>query len=451
MKKVILLLVLFVSLISIQQSQAQTYAIRVFDTVLFYDGYAQLSAIHTPAPACVVRLSTSLYTTKLTPTQLNSIGDSLSLKVVVKASCDNYDRIADVHLSLVHKGDTTYSISKVKRMEVARFITPFMDKNKTPDTVPYFFNINNVASILKEKTITDSFDIWCELEIFGVPYAANTQITGCSGRNDVFYGTLDLITNQSAARESNNILIPLGDKLNFNNYQAGATDTIGKTIKTISFTVDTTSYNSWLYLITSNHGANTNGEEYNRREHYVYFDGKLVMQYKPGYPSCEPYRVYNTQGNGIYGSSPMSNSQWQSFSNWCPGADIPIRPIFLDTVLKGTHTFKISVPTAVFNGGQGNFPLSLYFQGKNSAPNSLGIQEFNNNLSNTSLYPNPANDFITVRTENEVQQITVYNILGQPILQSNYKTVNIAALSTGLYYLKIQFDNNQFLVKSFVK
>ena len=451
MKKVSLLFCLLVSCICFQKSQAQTYSIRVFDTVLFYDGYAQLSAIHKPAPAGVVRLSTSLYTTKLTPTQLNSIGDSLSLKVLVKASCDNYDRIADVHLSLVHKGDTTYNASKVKRIEVARFITPFMDKNKTPDTVPYFFNINNVASILKEKTITDSFDIWCELEIFGVPYAANTQITGCSGRNDVFYGTLDLIINQSAARESNNILIPLGDKKNFNNYQTGATDTIGKTIKTISFTVDTTSYNSSLFLITSNHGSNNGGEEYNRREHYVYFDGKLVMQYKPGYPSCEPYRVFNTQGNGIYGSSPMSNSQWQSFSNWCPGADIPIRTIFLDTVLKGNHTFKITVPAAVFTGGQGNFPLSLYFQGKNSTATNVGIKEFNNNLSNTSLYPNPANDFIIVRTENVVKQITVYNIIGQPLLQSTNKTVDIAALSTGLYYMKIQFDNNQSLVKSFVK
>jgi hypothetical protein len=326
-----------------------------------------------------------------------------------------------------------------------------MDKNKTPNTVPYFFNINNVASILKEKAITDSFDIWCELEIFGVPYAANSQITGCTGRSDVFYGTLDLITNQSAARESNNILIPLGDKLNFNNYQANATDTIGKTIKTISFTVDTTSYNSSLYLITSNHGSNTNGEEYNRREHYVYFDGKLVLQYKPGYPSCEPYRVYNTQSNGIYGSSPMTNSQWQSFSNWCPGADIPIRTIFLDTILKGNHTFKISVPTAVFNGGQGYFPLSVYFQGKNSTATNVGIKEFNNNLNNTSLYPNPANDFITVRTDNVVKQITVYNLLGQPILQCTNKTVDIAALSTGLYYIKIQFDNNQSLVKSFVK
>ena len=215
MKKVILVLVLLASVISIQQAQAQTYSLRVFDTVLFYDGYNNLSIIPTPPPAGVVRLSTSLFTTKLTPTFLNSIGDSLSLKVLVKASCDNYDRIADVHLSFVHKGDTTYSISKVKRIEIARFITPFMNKNKTPDTVPYFFRTNNIASILKEKSITDSFDIWCELEIFGVPYAANTQIKGCSGRSDVFYGTLDFITNQSAARENNNILIPLGDKLNF--------------------------------------------------------------------------------------------------------------------------------------------------------------------------------------------------------------------------------------------
>ena len=147
----------------------------------------------------------------------------------------------------------------------------------------------------------------------------------------------------------------------------------------------------------------------------------------------------------------MSNAQWQAFSNWCPGADIPIRTIFLDTVLKGNHTFKITVPTAVFSGGQGYFPLSLYFQGKNSTATNVGIKEFNYNLSNTSLYPNPANDVIYVRTENVVKQIIIYNILGQPILYSSSKTVDVAALQSGLYYMKIQFDNNQILVKSFVK
>ena len=35
-------------------------------------------------------------------------------------------------------------------------------------------------------------------------------------------------------------------------------------------------------------------------------------------------------------------------------------------MLAGPHTFKIAVPDAVFTGAQGNFPLSVYLQGKTS-------------------------------------------------------------------------------------
>ena len=32
-----------------------------------------------------------------------------------------------------------------------------------------------------------------------------------------------------------------------------------------------------LYVITSNHGANSGGEEYNRRNHYIYFEFALFF------------------------------------------------------------------------------------------------------------------------------------------------------------------------------
>ncbi len=61
-----------------------------------------------------------------------------------------------------------------------------------PDTVPYTYRIDNVARLLKETSITAAYDIWAELEPFGVPYAANAEITGCEGRNDVFFGLSNL-------------------------------------------------------------------------------------------------------------------------------------------------------------------------------------------------------------------------------------------------------------------
>lgn len=452
MKKILLLLSL-AAITAIPQSYAQT-TIRIYDTALFYDGYAALSAATTPPPPGTVRLKTSLYTKKLSENVLGQIGNTLSMKVLIKASCDNYDRLGHVSLAFVPKGDTTYSINDtaVKRLEIARFVTPFMDKNDMPDTVPYNYEINNVASILKENTITDVYDIWMELEVFGVPYAANNEIAGCSGRNDVFYGTLDLFTDASAPRENNNIVIPMGDQLSFNNYQAGASDSLTKTEKTLTFELADTSYNTSLYLITSNHGANQGGEEYNRRNHFVYLDGEQVLQYKPGFPTCEPYRVYNTQGNGIYGANPKSDAQWQSFSNWCPGAYVPTRIIYADTLLPGTHTFKITVPDAKFIGGQGNFPLSLYIQGKTQyiAP-VTGIGDIDRIAANTSLYPNPAKQEINIRTGHKVEKVMMYNMVGQQIWSGNSKTVDVTKLQYGVYYVKIMFENNITITKSFIK
>lgn len=62
--------------------------------------------------------------------------------------------------------------------------------------------------LLKDTGITNH-DIWIELQVFGVPYAAQTQVSGCAGRNDVFIGRLKLETNAAAAVQSSNVLMPL--------------------------------------------------------------------------------------------------------------------------------------------------------------------------------------------------------------------------------------------------
>lgn len=389
---------------------AQT-TIHVFDSVLYFDGYA--ATVSSPAPpAGVIRHRNDLYARKLTTAELQSIGTSLHMKVTINAACDNYDRIGNVNMALVPKGAATYKPDSVQRIELGRYITPFMNKNIQPTAVPYNYDINNVAFLLKETSITTNYDIWIELELFGVPYAANTQVAGCSGRNDVFYGSLEFTTSGSVAAQSNNMLLPLAFKKDFNNYQAAATDTIGQTTKTINFNVPSSLTDAAFFLITSNHGANSGGEEYNRRNHYAYFDNVLKLTYKPGRTSCEPFRQYNTQGNGIYGSATKTDAQWQSFSNWCPGDVISIRRIDLGPVSAGNHSFRINVPDAVFNGGQGNFPLSLYFQGKTSgslAAGSISMADYG-----LKVYPNPADNKIIINPSDQrnIESVGLINMLG---------------------------------------
>jgi len=420
-------------------SNAQT-KIQIFDKVLYYDGYG--TKVDTPLPAAgVIRHKNYLYARKMTDKEINQMGTTLQMIVTVKASCDNYDRIGNVNMALVSKDSLSYDPKSVPRIELGRFITPFMNKNIMPDSVSYEFEINNIALLMKDTGITNHYNIWIELEIFGVPYAANTQVAGCGGRNDVFFGSLAFVTNTLYPAKSNNVLIPMAISQNFNNYQASATDTLGKTTRTFQINLTQNLTDASFYLITSNHGSNSGGEEYIRRNHFVYVDNSLVVQYKPGRTSCEPFRKYNTQGNGIYGSSPRTPAQWQSFSNWCPGDKIDIRRIKMGPMVAGNHTFKIEVPDAVFTGGQGNLPLSVYLQGKTSET-----------IDNTSfldtiviiknVYPNPANSFFTIETFGaKADGIVVYDALGRTVLNKresfNSTIINTSNYRPGIYFVGV--------------
>lgn len=355
--------------------------VNIFKEVVFYDGY-QPVVVDADVHDGILRFKNSLYSVKLDSDALIDMGDDLQMDVIIGALCDNYDRIGNVCLAFVPKGQERYDFDAVQRIEITRFITPFMNKNKQPDEVPYNYEIANVGRILRDATLNTKYDFWMEFEVFGIPYAANTQVAGCKDRNDVFEGTIDLTyTPSSSTKEDGNIIVPIYVKkpedhgnINFNNYKEGATDTLGVTTRTFEFEVPEDVADSRIYLILTNHGANTGGEEYIRRLHLVYFDGEILLSYKPGGVSCEPYRKYNTQGNGIYSTS-RSESFWMLYSNWCPGQAVPIRELHTGALTAGKHKVMIRVPDAQFVGKDGDFRPSLYFHGVKDGELPAGMAE----------------------------------------------------------------------------
>lgn len=367
---------------SIQVNSQNTF--QVFDFVSFYNGFSTLEALADeikPLPEGFYRLRTNIVTTKLSEKQLNLLRGSIEMNVTVRAACDNFDRLGRVNLAFIHKDSVFDGISETtKRIEIARFITPFMDKNKKPNSVLYTFRVDNLQHIFQDRRLREQYNFWLILNIFGVPYTANKQVAGCAGRNDVFYGSLSFTTTaeptETDTLEDDNVFIPLFMSQRFNNHSELATDVIGRTIRSIAFEVEEDLTDAHFVLITSNHGANPGGEEYIRRWHYVYLNNKEIFRYKPGRTTCEPFRVYNTQRNGIFGLEPRTDAKWQSFSNWCPGDVIDTRIINLGALPAGEHLFTIEVPDAVFVDREGNFPLSLYFQGRTSGtvvvPPSIG-------------------------------------------------------------------------------
>jgi len=73
-----------------------------------------------------------------------------------------------------------------------------------------------------------------------------------------------------------------------------------------------------------------------------------------------------------------------------------------------------------------------------SNPSSIN----NSNIKGFSMYPNPVSDVLVLSADNNIETIKIYNILGEQLIKKypNDKSIqlNIAALSTGVYFVKVQ-------------
>lgn len=428
-KKLFFLSLLFAGLLKSQT----TSEVNVISQAVYYDGYA--ATVSTPVPPGLIRLSNTRYARKLTDTELNSFKAKIAMRVTIGALCDNYDRLGSVYLAMVPKNQPTYTTNdtNVKRIEVGRYITPFMNKNRSPMEVPYTYDLSNLYSVFHDTGLRTTYDMYMELDVFGVPYAAQTQVTGCAGRIDVFSGTLTFFsTNTGATASDYNSLVPLLSYSRLNNYNS--TDVTGETVRILNFNLPNAITDAQFFVISTPHGANSGGEEYIRRQNYTYIDDVQVLTYTPGGISCEPYRVYNTQGNGIYGSTPKSFADWTSWNNWCPGNSVPIRGFTLPSIAAGNHTLKHTIPTAVFNQQQGDVYLSVYMQGKSSS-----VLNVNNvKTIDVSIYPNPTSDLVHIQSNTDVSSITVFSMDGRKLFE-NYgeNIINLSTYSSGIYFLNI--------------
>jgi hypothetical protein len=116
------LLFLFLASLFLNSTKCQV-TIPVYSNELFYDGYA--ATVNFETTPGVLRLRNDLFTTKLLPEQLAVVGSTLQISVLITSACDNYDRIGNINLVLVPKGDATYNTATAQKIELGRFITPF--------------------------------------------------------------------------------------------------------------------------------------------------------------------------------------------------------------------------------------------------------------------------------------------------------------------------------------
>ncbi len=79
--------------------------------------------------------------------------------------------------------------------------------------------------------------------------------------------------------------------------------------------------------------------------------------------------------------------------------------------------------------------------------NPVGINEIEND--EFMVYPNPVNDKLNILTNENISNISVNDINGKTVLTGNSKSIDVSALSNGVYFVKIEtakgITNSKFI------
>jgi len=87
------------------------------------------------------------------------------------------------------------------------------------------------------------------------------------------------------------------------------------------------------------------------------------------------------------------------------------------------------------------FQSSVQIKAVTANDATLSIETVDGNMS-ISIYPNPTAAILNVKFDKDLE-LTIYNLLGQQVLQSNSKTLDISGLNDGTYILSAKnLENN---------
>jgi uncharacterized repeat protein (TIGR02543 family) len=75
----------------------------------------------------------------------------------------------------------------------------------------------------------------------------------------------------------------------------------------------------------------------------------------------------------------------------------------------------------------------------------------NNVFVSLKIFPNPVMDILKIELNEEISQIEIYNMLGQKVVISELKNINVSDLKMGTYLIKINTFSKKAITKLFVK
>ncbi len=127
----------------------------------------------------------------------------------------------------------------------------------------------------------------------------------------------------------------------------------------------------------------------------------------------------------------------------------------------GYVMFKIKTKSGLLVGDSVSNSADIYFDYNfpiNTDPAVTTVAALKNiefaSANNFTIYPNPVNDILNIKTDSEIKSIEIYNILGQRVLvvinAEKTKSIDVSNLKSGSYFIKVKSANGNQVAK-FIK
>lgn len=130
-------------------------------------------------------------------------------------------------------------------------------------------------------------------------------------------------------------------------------------------------------------------------------------------------------------------------------SDIPVFNGFPSVTAETSDNKPCMAFAGTSNGGTGSRGYGLYFDAQNRV---VGIEE--NNFEDFVIYPNPTSNLLHFSGKNNIENIAVYSILGQKVMEMPINdtgaALNVSALTQGIYLLKATIED-QVATYKFIK
>ncbi|MEL6660552.1 MAG: T9SS type A sorting domain-containing protein [Bacteroidota bacterium] len=155
-------------------------------------------------------------------------------------------------------------------------------------------------------------------------------------------------------------------------------------------------------------------------------------------------------------------SGWQTVATWASGTSFNNNTFYTATVTLDAATYNLTdgaqfrfqcdasgnadrvyIDEVVITGSSASGSATGTIVTTEEIPTFRRTDIVNELEVDMELYPNPASDIVSVRVEDDIQQIIVHNVQGQEMFRRDYEGIeqtnlDVSALAAGVYMISVQ-------------